>query len=189
MAGGSGYIEIEFEVAGQSVERKLATFGREVKDLSHGWERVGEDVLADNMLNMIGQGRLYTKEDRLVFDRSTGKFRPSKNPRATDWAALAPATVRDRERQGYPGSEPILWRRGDLARSVSQRGAAGNIFRVRPDGVEVGTNDPLAAYHQFGTVNMPARPIVGLTRERQAGVVKRLNEELERQIRLAGLAS
>jgi len=86
------------------------------------------------------------------------------------WAPLAPATVEDRERHGFPGEHPILERTGALKRSLTVKGALGNVYEVGRDYMKVGSEleTPsgwnLAILHQFGTDRMPARPIIGLDR-------------------------
>lgn len=77
------------------------------------------------------------------------------------WPALKPATVRERQRQGYGGASPILQRTGALARSIESR--------YGPAFAEAGTSQKtpggvwsLGAIHQFGAPkrNIPARPFL-----------------------------
>lgn len=74
------------------------------------------------------------------------------------WAQLAPATVADRIRQGFPGSHPILQRTGAYRRSWAQ----GDDTEYTPTNtgweMYVGSSSPLARYHELGTSRMPARP-------------------------------
>lgn len=68
------------------------------------------------------------------------------------WASLADSTEEEKGRLGYPLNAPLL-REGDLQKS----------FQHDQDGNEgiVGSTDPVMVYHEFGTVKMPPRPVVG----------------------------
>ena len=87
----------------------------------------------------------------------------------------------------------MLQRTGETRASLTVRGAPGNVFRVRPDGVEVGSSLQKAAWLHNGTKRMEARRLVGITNQRgglvgQSGsIVDRLNNEIKRQFVLAGL--
>lgn len=79
------------------------------------------------------------------------------------WDELKPGTVADRERMGYDGAHPILNREGSLRRSLTTKGARNAVVEPLPDGLFMGTKDPIAKYHQNGTDRMAARPLVDLT--------------------------
>jgi Phage virion morphogenesis family len=174
MAGGDDrFLNITFEVAGQhEVSGRLATWGRNLTDLSVAWEQIGEDLLQDNRDNFLAEGGVFP-----------GGF----------WPALALSTVGERIRLGYGGWSPMLVRTGALMESVTVRGGSNNVFRVGPMGVEVGTTDPKAVFHQYGTKRMPMRRVVGITNQRggfggaPGSILYRLNTEVRRQIVLAGL--
>lgn len=68
------------------------------------------------------------------------------------WAELAPSTKADRVAQGFTENDPLL-RSGSL-RDAGQWEVHGL------DGV-AGNTDKRAFWHEFGTVNMPARPVYG----------------------------
>lgn len=57
------------------------------------------------------------------------------------WPPLAPATIKQRQRKGY-GAGQMLRRTGALFRSIT--------WRADKNSVEVGSNSPYAAIHQFG---------------------------------------
>lgn len=165
MAG--GFLDITFTVDGvDEVRQKFVTWGKAIQDLTPAWQLVGDDVRADFMLNMIGEGALFG-----------GKG---------GWAPLAASTLREKARLGY-GAMPILWRTGTLGNSLAVKGAEGNVNIVTPGGVTLGTDVAYAHFHQDGTERMPARKVVGLTRQRKSGVVKRLGDYIREQARAAGL--
>lgn len=63
------------------------------------------------------------------------------------WAPLAPRTVRDRERQGYGGSHPILIRSNTLRNSLT--GYTGDSILVeQPTYLGIGTAVPYVVFHQ-----------------------------------------
>lgn len=80
------------------------------------------------------------------------------------WAALAPSTVQDRIRKGY-GPGPILERTGKLKRSLTERGATGNILRIGPKSLKYGSSVKYFVYHQYGTSTMPARKMMVAQRQ------------------------
>lgn len=92
---------------------------------------------------------------QVLESEAEGNFQNQRGP-GGGWPALKPATVRERKRQGYGGTSPILQRSGALARSIES--AHGRTF------AEVGTNQKtpgggfsLGAIHQFGA---PKRSIL-----------------------------
>jgi hypothetical protein len=87
------------------------------------------------------------------------------------WAPLALSTILDRQRQGYPGTRPILVRSGSYRAHFIERDDPGHVeeFRQGSGGwsLEVGPDegaDPRVIFHEEGTVFMPARPASMLSR-------------------------
>ena len=136
------YMEISFEIqGGQKLSRLFPVARAEVDDLS---EPMGDS--AD----------LILETNESTFQRE-----------GPGWHFLAPATVAERERLGYPGEHPILVREGILKSSLTEKGAEGNIYEVGRQEMRVGSalkvsGWNLAMIHQFGTRRIPARPIIGL---------------------------
>lgn len=85
------------------------------------------------------------------------------------WMSLAPSTVTSRGGSDHP----ILNRKGlpeqkgrtggQLRKSLTTKGAKNAVVEPLPDGLFMGTSDPVARYHQDGTQKMPARPVVDMT--------------------------
>ena len=98
--------------------------------------------------------RALEQAARLVERRAKakiGEYQDAAPPFAA-WASLADSTVADRERQGYPGDEPLL-RTGQLRDSI------GHMVR---DGVAyVGSDSDIAVYQELGTVHIPPRSFLG----------------------------
>lgn len=73
------------------------------------------------------------------------------------WAPLADSTVEEKQRLGYVGkvsaTDPLL-RTGELRASIQ-------VGEVTPEHVTVGSDDPIAAYQEFGTTKIPPRPFIG----------------------------
>lgn len=85
---------------------------------------------------------------------------------AGGWAPLAPSTLAQKRRQGYP--ERTLYRTGKLEENV------GQAVEQTDDGDFIGATVgidlsvvPYAAYHQSGTSRMPARLLVAVTQEEE----------------------
>lgn len=162
----AGFITIQVSGLGDK-RRRLATWGVKMETLAPAWEQVGDDLLADFGSQVLREGGTFG--------------------RASAWEPLRPATVRDRLRKGYGGAHPMEWRDGTLVRSLMFRDAPGNVFEVRPDGLTVGSSDPIAGYQHYGTSRMVARQLVGVSRRRATGIVARLNEYVQQQVRESGL--
>lgn len=73
------------------------------------------------------------------------------------WAPLAPSTVAEKKAEGFPPDKVV--RTYALRNSLTPDGSM-HVCRMIADGIEVGTSDPIAEYHQNGTERMPARPPV-----------------------------
>ncbi len=79
------------------------------------------------------------------------------------WPPLAPSTVEEKQLLGYTGrvsaTDP-LYRTGELRASIGHH--------VDGKRVVLGSDDPVAEFHEFGTSRMPARPFIGATVFREA---------------------
>jgi HK97 gp10 family phage protein len=82
------------------------------------------------------------------------------------WAPLAESTEDEKARIGAPADAP-LEREGDLKKS----------FRSNFEGdsaVVVGSTDPNMEWHEFGTVKMPPRPVLGPTLDKNIDAIQAL---------------
>lgn len=80
-----------------------------------------------------------------------GKYQGEVGPFPA-WSALAESTQVERERLGFTPNDPLL-RRGDLRDSIQRE--VGNLEAV------IGSKSEIAAYQEFGTEKIPARPFMG----------------------------
>lgn len=85
------------------------------------------------------------KEEIGTYQNAAGKF-PA-------WAPLAESTEREKLRLGYNANEPLL-RTGALRDSITNK-----VERLT---AIIGSTSPIMLYHEYGTVRMPARPVIGL---------------------------
>ncbi|NER97508.1 MAG: hypothetical protein F6J86_27275 [Symploca sp. SIO1B1] len=90
------------------------------------------------------------------------QFATETDPDGVRWAALAPSTLAQKRRLGYPDS--ILTRTGKMRRSVN------SVADAR--GVLIGVDVPYAIFHQQGTRKMPQRRILGMNDKRRGKLVK-----------------
>lgn len=97
------------------------------------------------------------------------------------WAPLAPSTVAQRLREGFPGAHPILQRRGDFRRTYTDGGNSDThyTFVQTASGWDmyVGSDDERDPWHFFGTSRMPARRVTDLDGG-QAGAVQDAIDQL-----------
>lgn len=169
-AGGGGFINISVEFEGQqALIGQFATFGQRIQTMRPAWEDVGNLLLADFAQQFASEGAYLGPQI------------------APLWKPLAPSTVRDRLAKGFGGEHPILQRTGQLLGSVSERGAAGNIFEVSDNGIRAGTAYPIAKFHQYGTTRMPQRKMIGLRWATRSQILRILGDYVRQQARDAGL--
>lgn len=152
----------------EALTRRIETYGHKLTDLSPAWELIGSDILEDNFANFTANGALYA--GAVGQRKGTAGY--------TEWAPLAPSTIRDRMRKGY-GQGPTLVRTGELRDSLTKRHAPGNIFEVEKLSLRVGSNHWKALIHHNGTRHIPPRRLVGITWQRRAGIVKRMQDYVD----------
>lgn len=74
------------------------------------------------------------------------------------WPALAESTVEQKQRMGWTGrmsdTDP-LFARGELRASIG--------FTADQSGIVLGSRDPIAPFHEYGTSRMPPRPFIAPT--------------------------
>jgi phage gpG-like protein len=100
-------------------------------------------------------------------ERNVTNFRNAGKRWQAAWRPLAPTTLAEKLRLGYPPN--ILVRSGDLRTSLTMRPLG--VEQLRPHDVEAGTNVPYADFHQRGTKRMPQRKLVNARAVQQEGVV------------------
>lgn len=85
------------------------------------------------------------------------------------WNPLAPSTVRERLRLGFPGEHPILVRTGKYRESFLSRSDDDHLHRLQVAAggwtVEEGSTDTRVPWLEGGTVTIPERPVMILSRE------------------------
>ena len=163
-----GFITLNISVTGtQQLTRKIQTFGTKISDLTPAWERIAEDFRQDFREQFSTEGAFIAKK--------------------MAWAPLRPSTVRDRISKGYFGEHPILYRTGRLMRSFTDKNSPGNITYITPTELSIGSNYWTAAWMHFGTPKVVSRPIAGLSWKRRSGIVDRIREFVDEQIKAAGL--
>ncbi|MGF6154035.1 hypothetical protein [Pseudomonas fluorescens] len=80
-----------------------------------------------------------------------GHYQPGIGPFA-EWAELADSTEESKAAKGYPAESPL-----------KASGEMGDSFHHERHGLEaiIGSTDPKMVYHEFGTIKMPPRVVVG----------------------------
>jgi phage gpG-like protein len=140
--------------------------------------------LVDRIANMgNGESRKIADGIRQEFQRNFTQ----QGSGAGRWAALAPSTVLDRQKQGYGGGGPILVRTGQLRASYVQRGGDNHESIQSGSGglvIEVGSNHPRAIFHEAGTRTIPQRSVVTLGEESESNLVRLIDfvvDQIERR--------
>lgn len=96
----------------------------------------------------LGEAALIVQEDAR---NRIGEYQQATGPFAA-WEPLADSTEKEKARQGYPSNAPLL-AEGGLRDSI--------VVEHKGKEAVVGSNDPAAAYQEFGTDNIPPRPFLG----------------------------
>lgn len=140
------------------------------------YEKATEQEVARLVAGVEDMRRPPTRaEERSVANAIRAQYKRAFEGQGTiggaKWARLAPATVKDRERRGYPGTRPILIRTGTYRRSWTDQFSPDHVqdLQVTPGGgwqLAVGSADYRAKWHEKGTTRMPARPVrIGMDRQ------------------------
>lgn len=125
------------------------------------------DPGASEMVKALDHYRAQTTDFSPVFEAFAAYHRRSilrnfmAEGRPLRWSPLQPATIRDRQRQGY-GAGPILQRSGRLMRAFE--------FNWRRQSYSVRNTTPYFNAHQFGYApnSLPARPMLVLLAQDKA---------------------
>jgi phage gpG-like protein len=139
-------VEIKFTARGfAKARRDLAAMRERVQDVRPAW-----DVLLTWWA-----------------ERNVTNFRNAGKRWKAAWRPLAPDTLAEKLRLGYPAD--TLVRSGDLRKSLTMRPLG--VEQLRPHDVEAGTDISYAGFHQRGTKKMPQRKLVNARAVQQEGVV------------------
>jgi len=135
-----------------------------IKDWTKPFTKFGVLLREEQKKNFEQQGAIYQGGDfiRLPGMRATTRY--------ASWQKLKDSTKKDRIRKGFNGARPILVRTGKLKGSFTTK--------VTKTSFTSENKSEISKYHQFGTKNMPARRILGMS---QKGV-KALSLEIENHI-------
>lgn len=79
------------------------------------------------------------------------------------WAPLAPGTIRQKEREGWPHPTWTLYRSGAMYRSLTSPHGPYSIFSVQEDELRIGVDWPVAQYHHEGKGRLPQRKLIVFT--------------------------
>lgn len=134
------------------------------------------DEEAQDLLSRLAR-RLEDGRPQLLglVDMLLGAQRERFLGRGSRWKRLAPATIREHRRHGL-GPAPLILT-GTLMRSITQRGAPGQVVRVTPTTLTFGTRIWYAKFAHRG-IGEPRRTVVGLTRVHRKNVVAQLRDLL-----------
>ena len=127
---------IKIEVDDRSIQKLLKKLKHRLNDMSPVMEEIG-NIILDSVEENFEEGGRYS---------SPGSWRGGSKK----WEPLSPSTIKQRRKEGSWPGQILVRNSAGLAASISVN--AGREY------VEVGTNKPYAAIHQFGGV-IPERII------------------------------
>ena len=138
------------------LDRQLDGLEARIADARPAWPRVLE---------------IFQRMARETFD-SEGASNAGRK-----WPELRPATIRQREREGFPGRHPILQRTGSLMRSVTQQ-TSDTILVQTPTYFAVGSAHPVIVYHQSlrPRKKLPRRAVVDFTTDQRHELLRPLSQ-------------
>ena len=132
---------LEFNVDGDvQLSRAFSRFADHIKDMRPAFEEIV----------------------KLFYQMESQQFESEGAHGSGGWAPLAPSTLEQKLRMGYPSK--MLVRSGKLMLSLTGQ-ASGSVVEVRPLMLAVGTSIPYGVFHQRGTAKMPARPLIQLSED------------------------
>ncbi len=116
-------------------------------DLKLRLEADNGNVMLAARLALDGAAKLVAQDAK---DR-IGEYQAASGPFPA-WEPLAQDTEAEKVRLGYPLDAPLL-RTGDLRDSI--------VTEHQGNEAVIGTPDPVAAFQEFGTPDIPPRPFLG----------------------------
>lgn len=142
---------IKFRIDSSDAKLKLNKLIKELKRPRDMMQEVS-DVIVEDIKNRI----IKTKTD----------------PDGNKWAPWAPSTREARVKDGT-AALGLLYRNGDLARSITATMKGSKSF-------EISSDLEYAQYLQEGTAKMPARPFIGISKRAQTGINQVIKQYLEK---------
>lgn len=118
----------------------LRRFTAALNRMANNWDDLQESALEASGRRLQRAARGYIGD----YQGAVGPF-PA-------WAPLAEFTIQDRISQGFTPDDPLL-RTGEMRESIG--------YTVRGRVVDVGSNDWVAYWQEFGTPTIPARSFIG----------------------------
>jgi phage gpG-like protein len=142
-------MKLSIDIAGDiQIERDLMRLGDNLKNAKAGFRLLVDDLLEIERKQFESEGR-----------RSSG-----------GWAPLAESTLQQKMASGEENK--ILVDTGALRDSLTKRGNPGQLLKITNLEFRFGSKVPYMVFHQLGTVNMPQRRPLELTREDRRHLVK-----------------
>lgn len=151
----------QVELAGApELDVGFSRFGENIQDLTPAWELIADDWYAMELDLFKSQGATGTEA----------------------WKPLAPSTLRRKK------GPSILNETGALQKSLTLTGGK-NIKVVKKMELRLGTKDPKAKFHFYGTRRMPRRRPIQITENDKKRWIKLMQRHLVSVAREAGFLS
>jgi hypothetical protein len=129
----------------RAVAEKLTAMRERAKDVTPAWQAIIDWFAEQNAAQFATEGQRYRAR----------------------WAPLAPSTLEEKRRLGYPADTLVRTRRLRTSLTVRPLG----IEHVTPTEMAAGTTVRYARFHQRGTRHMPQRKLISAAQIRREQVV------------------
>lgn len=111
--------------------------------------------LFDDNASRLDFSTSFESVSDMLAETHSGYFNDQADPNAIPWKPLSPATVK---KKGHP---IILIETNKMRSSVVNRKHANHVERTTKSGLDWGTNEEKAEWHQEGTDRVPQRQFIG----------------------------
>lgn len=151
------------------------------KDLLKKLKKHAGNVSLKNSFRVIGIS--YRKEVKGIFERKQVRDGNLK------WSPLASSTVKEKARAGY-GDKPILVRSGALKKSMTRKGAKGNISKYGHNFAFFGSSIDYGVYHDNldeTRTKIPLRNFSQPSESTYGSWINTMVSDLNSQLRRAGV--
>lgn len=141
-------------------------------DMMEKFRMMSPEIEEATLLGLVRSATLVKNTAAKKF----GDYQPAYGPFEA-WAALATKTVDEKIRHGATSDDPLIGyydEKGRKAYSIP----LGKSIRTSIDRVmlsaQIGTNDPIGKYHEYGTSRIPPRPFLRPALYQNEEMIKKL---------------
>lgn len=144
-----------------------------------GQERLGQALRA--LPDVLSDLRpAWPKVSQLFYDAEKAQFDSRGSRGGEQWPELSASYARWKS-ANYAG-QPLMELTGNLRRSLTERSGSDSVYEATKDSLVLGTSDPKANAHQFGSGRLPRREVIALTDEDHEKMREVMMRELSAEV-------